>query len=275
MNMRLEIGGRNYFVVLETPYDISIPLKFNEAQPNTYNIPIATAKAVETDGLVGDTRRGGSCNFEAIQLIPHCNGTHTECVGHISLERISIYDTLSHSLCPTVVITVQPVNGEDCGDTYTPPLEKTDWVITRKSLAQLEEINRTTPEWLEAIVIRTLPNDISKRTRQYEQRPPPFFSKEAIEFLSELPVLHLLVDFPSLDRTYDEGKLFVHHRFWNVEQGSRDVDTKLHSLRTVTEFVFIENYIPDGKYFLNLQVAPFHSDAAPSRPVLYKIKEVN
>ena len=44
-----------------------------------------------SDGqFIGDTRMGGPCNFETYSITPHCNGTHTECVGHITNERVSI-----------------------------------------------------------------------------------------------------------------------------------------------------------------------------------------
>src|SRR5260221_10710090 len=75
--------------------DISIPLRFDGPQPNAYGVEAATAKACEYGKLVGDTRRGGNCNFEQVALIPHCNGTHTECVGHITKERISVRECLA------------------------------------------------------------------------------------------------------------------------------------------------------------------------------------
>ena len=101
--------------------------------------------------------------------------------------------------------------------------------------------------------------------------PPPFFSIEAMEYVSELGISHLLVDIPSVDRTFDEGKLSAHHIYWKVKQGSHKVDKNDHSLNTITEMVYINNKIEDGLYLLNLQIAPFVSDAAPSRPVIFRI----
>ena len=40
---------------------------------------------------------------------------------------------------------------------------------------------------------------------------------------------------------------------------------------TITEFIYVSNKIEDGTYFVNLQIAPFENDAAPSKPILYKI----
>src|SRR5215211_502321 len=84
-------------VRLDDPIDISIPLMFGGLQPNAYGAPPATSEVVCSGDLIGDTRRGGSCNFERYILIPHCNGTHTECVGHITHERISVRDCLRDS----------------------------------------------------------------------------------------------------------------------------------------------------------------------------------
>ena len=75
------------------PIDISIPLRFNGPQPNAYGVEPASASACEYGSLVGDTRRGGRVNFERVSFVPHCNGTHTECVGHITNERISVRDS--------------------------------------------------------------------------------------------------------------------------------------------------------------------------------------
>src|SRR5438045_8436978 len=87
MKTRFEIDGRINNVDLSDPIDISIPLQFNGPQPNAFGVKPATSKACEYGSLVGDTRLGGSVNFEQITLIPHCSGTHTESVGHIPNER--------------------------------------------------------------------------------------------------------------------------------------------------------------------------------------------
>jgi len=37
---------------------------------------------------------------------------------------------------------------------------------------------------------------------------------------------------------------------------------------TITELIYVPNEVLDGAYLLNLQIAPFESDASPSRPLL-------
>src|ERR671917_271108 len=103
MIISIEINERVYKIDAETPLDISIPLVFNGAQPNAYGVERAASKPCEADDLIGDTRRGGSCNFEQITMIPHCNGTHTESVGHITNERISVHDCLRDAFIPTTL----------------------------------------------------------------------------------------------------------------------------------------------------------------------------
>ena len=40
---------------------------------------------------------------------------------------------------------------------------------------------------------------------------------------------------------------------------------------TITELIYIPNEVIDGEYLLNLQFMPIENDAAPSRPILFKI----
>lgn len=270
MKLTVEIAGDTYHFE-DRSHDISIPMKFNGPQPNTYGVPAATAQAFEGGGFVGDTRRGGSCNFETYTFTPHCNGTHTECIGHIAKERISIHQKLKESLIPATLATVTPRS--QTKDTYTPELGESDKVIDRAMLeAALDSVEDA---FLTALVIRTSPNDDSKKSRDYMETPPAFFTLDAMKYIRSRGVKHLLVDLPSVDRLFDEGKLSAHHIYWEVPQGSNDVmpHEPLHSHATITEMIYAPDRIADGAYLLNLQIAPFVSDAAPSRPLLYTLQK--
>ncbi len=264
-----QINNRNYKIDLENPIDISIPLIFDGAQPNAFGVETATSKPCEAGDLIGDTRRGGSCNFEQVKFIPHCNGTHTESVGHITNQRISIHESLEDTLIPSTLITVEPVGAFDTDETYSVNLEKEDKLITKKSLENA--LGKADEDFLQGLVIRTLPNEESKLRRRYSENLPPFFSTEAMRFIAEKKVKHLLVDMPSIDRTFDEGKLSNHRIFWNIEPGSFELTGKSFPNRTITEMIFAANSVEDGKYILNLQIAAFIADASPSRPVLFQV----
>jgi Putative cyclase. len=278
MIVSIQIEEENFRVDVANPLDISIPLNFYGAQPNAYGVEKASAQAYETGALVGDTRRGGSCNFEKVSFVPHCTGTHTECVGHITHERISIRDSLHDAFIPAVLITVEPENARETQETYAAALNETDKLITKKSLENaLEKLKTKNPNPQirkpKAIVVRTLPNDDGKLSRTYLEKIPPFFSNDAMLFFREKGVEHLLCDLPSIDRLFDEGKLSNHRIFWSVEQGSFEISEKSSVHNTITELIYVPDEISDGEYLLNLQIAPFASDASPSRPVLFKIYE--
>jgi len=273
MEIKFKIDNKEYSCDTTKPIDISIPLKFNEIQPNTYDVDKATSKAYEKSDFIGDTRRGGGCNFEEYRLIPHCNGTHTECVGHISFERISIHNTLKDSLIASTLITVKPEKAFDTNDKYIPEKNEEDFMITKKILE--EKLVDSDKDFLEGLVIRTFSNDHSKISRRYMENQPPFFSIEAMEYIVSLNVKHLLMDIPSVDRTFEEGKLTAHHNFWNVSYESHEIDKENHSMKTITEMIYASNEVDDGKYLMNIQIPNFVADAAPSRIFLYKLRIKN
>lgn len=257
-------------------FDLSIPLKFDGAQPNAYGVDRATSDPVQAGALVGDTRQGGSINFEQYTFIPHCNGTHTECVGHITNERISVRDCLQDILVPAVLITVEPTGADEMAEARTANFDDSDRLITRTSLFErIASFQSDIPHSTiriphsKALIIRTLPNDESKLTAEYgEANIPPYFTADAMHLIVEQGFTHLLVDVPSIDRIFDEGKLINHRIFWNVEEGSFEVGHETRTNSTITELIYVPNEVADGEYTLNLQIAPFDSDCAPSRPVL-------
>ncbi len=252
---------------MNNPIDISIPLRFNGPQPNAYGVDPASAHACEYGSLVGDTRLGGSCNFERCTFIPHCNGTHTECVGHITNERISVIDCLKDVLIPARLVTVKTETLARSGETYPAICGASDSLISR---ALLEDAIGPNDAGDQALIVRTLPNDESKLTRLYDESYlPPFFTTEAMRLIVEYGYRHLLVDVPSIDRIFDEGRLSNHRIFWNVDDGSVEVKTETRMNNTVTELIYVPESVADGSYVLNLQIAPFASDAAPSRPVIF------
>lgn len=270
MKAELTIGGQTYGFDEAKPVDISIPLQFNGPQPNAYGVSPATSEACAAGELIGDTRRGGSCNFEQYTFIPHCNGTHTECVGHITHERISVQECLRDMFAPTILISVEPQPASKGRDTHSPAMSD-DLVITRQDIQ--DSFRRFGTFTYEALVIRTIPNPESKPARQYRDEIPPYFTREAMEYMVEMGVRHLLVDTPSVDRLFDEGRLSNHRTFWKVDQESFELSEAARRDCTITELIYVPNEVSDGRYLLNLQIAPFVSDASPSRPILFRLIE--
>ncbi len=274
MKNSLQFNGRNYDL---SPIDISIPLRFNGAQPNAYGVEPATSKPCEYGSLVGDTRRGGSVNFEQYTFIPHCNGTHTECIGHITQERISVRDCLKEVFMPAVLITVEPSKEQDdlviTSDAIAMAIKSEPGAIATGAFLPNRGSGERPPATgtRTALIVRTLPNDDNKLTRAYgAQSVPAYFTPDAMGFIVESGFKHLLVDLPSIDRLFDGGKLLNHRIFWNVEPGSFEVNDNSRINATITELIYVPNDVKDGEYLLNLQIAPFESDCAPSRPILLR-----
>jgi len=240
--------GKEFKVDFFKPIDISIPLSADKNCVSAWYVEPMKLEPVVNSNWIGDVNQGGSVNFRTITFNPHGNGTHTECIGHISKEFYTINKNLQRYLFVAELITILPTQ-----------LKNDDFVITKKALQICLE-NIITPE---ALVIRTLSNGSNKLTHQYSNTNPPYILKEGIEYLNEIGIEHLLIDMPSIDRENDEGKLEAHHAFWNYP-----INPQLH--KTITEFIYVPNEIYDGTYILNLQIAPFENDASPSKPILYK-----
>lgn len=267
--IKFTLNNREFSFDADKPLSIAVPMQFNGAQPNAYGVEKATSKACEAGEIIGDTRRGGSVNFEQVKFIPHCNGTHTECVGHITHERISVNDCLQDAFILANLITVLPEKAVDSSETYAVDLNDEDLLITRKALENFKF--QISDFKCEALIIRTLPNDESKLSRTYSEKIPPFFSTEAMKFIVDSGIKHLLCDLPSIDRIFDAGKLSNHRIFWNIGQGAFEITAESFIRNTITELIYVADQIKDGEYLLNLQIAPFQADASPSRPILFKL----
>lgn len=240
--------NKTYTIDLSKPLDISIPLVASDKNPNAWYIGQPKIEPVEDDGWVAKVSEGASVNFNNIYFNPHGHGTHTECYGHISEEFYSVNKALKQFFFLAELITVAPES-----------LGKEDEVISKKQIEKA--LNGAKPQ---ALIIRTIPNTLEKRSKQYSHTNWPYLLEEAALFLREIGVAHLLIDLPSVDREKDEGELLAHRAFWNYPNEPR-------KNATITEFIYVKNDIRDGTYFLNLQMASFVNDASPSKPVLYEL----
>nr|AAQ86993.1 N-formylkynurenine (aryl-) formamidase [Gemmata sp. Wa1-1] len=248
---QVTIGERIY--PLTKWVDISIPLDPHGPQPNAYGVPPATARPYSGEGFTLDTRQGGSCNCDVIELTPHCNGTHTESVGHLTTERFPLSKVTLPLFLPCALVSVTPEGRE----------------IRAEAIGRA--LANTPPEFLDALVVRTLPNDPNKVTRMWGNATTPYFAPDAMAVIRARNVRHLLVDLPSLDPLVDEGRLAAHRIFWSMPTGSKELPDAGACQRTVTEMIFVPDRVPDGRYALMIQVPPLVSDAAPSRPLLFDL----
>jgi kynurenine formamidase len=255
LKAKIQHNGQNFTVDFTQPLDISLPLSNTLENPIAWYQEIPEIYPVKMGEWIGKVSEGNSStNFNNIFFNPHAHGTHTECLGHITNDFYNVNDALKSYFFLAELISVTPeFNGEDN-------------VITKKQIEKaLKNKN------LEALIIRTLPNEQKKNFINYSNTNPPYLLEEAAIFIREMGIKHLLIDLPSVDKEHDEGKLLAHKAFWNVKNVvNLNTDARMNC--TITELIFVENKTEDGSYFLNLQIASFVNDASPSKPVLYKVE---
>lgn len=271
MQAHVAIDGREFGVDLSRPATLALELDFHGDQPRHFGAPRADSRPYETPGLDfrGSVEQGSSCNCELITLIPHCNGTHTECAGHLTRERLDAWRVVPGGLIPAVLVSLTPE--APGGEGSEPAPQAGDRLITRRAIERAWPAS--VPFAPRALVIRTLPNTPDKRARDYTGLNPPYLSQEAAALLVGRGVLHLVVDVPSIDRAHDAGRLTAHRLFFGLPPGAVQLAAAMRPGATVTELAFIPDILIDGAYLLELQVPALSGDAVPSRPLLYALRE--
>jgi len=241
LNTTIQVENKVYNIDLSKPLDISMTLRASEKNVTAWYIEEPKKEALLS------VANGESTNFNTFTFNPHAHGTHTECVGHITEKAYSINKCLKQFFFTAELITVAPEK------------EGEDMMVSKKQIQLF--LKQKTPD---ALVIRTMPNTSDKKSRQYSHTNWPYLKEDAVQFMRERGIKHLLIDQPSVDKEKDNGELLAHKAFWNVN-GDIRMDC------TITELIYVPNKVKDGSYILNLQIAPFDNDAAPSKPILYKI----
>ncbi len=252
MEVMISHSGRRFSANLQRPLDISLPLREGLYGVNCFFAPPMEATPVIAGDFIGSTKQGGPVNFFTVRLTPHGNGTHTESVGHIASEMLTINQSLKsfHFLARLMSI-------------FPEKLVSGDRVITED---QVTDLLAEDPK-VEALILRTMPNDHLKMQTNYSGANPPYLEAAAVRAMVEAGIRHLLVDLPSVDREEDGGQLLSHRAFWQYPERTR-TDC------TITELIYVDNTIRDGVYLLNLQIASFELDVSPSKPVLYELQPV-
>jgi arylformamidase len=303
----MNFGNGAVSVDLTNPISLAIDLDFSHAQPRHFGAPLATSRPFAVPGFSGSVAHGASCNCQTLTLVPHCNGTHTECVGHLTREPLDAHRVTPLGFVPAVLVSIEPVDAETSKDSTDPIPQPGDKLITRQALerswsaaavavvpephAGTDSESRTdsrsqparklataaseprlpTPFEPRALVIRTLPNSATKQHQDYSDSTPPYLTREAAELLVERGIEHLVVDLPSIDRSHDEGHLTAHRIFFGLPSGSTALAQATRARATVTELAYIPDAVSDGAYLLELQVPALGGDAVPSRPLLYRL----
>jgi len=246
--MYIQLGrkGNRYEVDLAQPIDCSSTYGNVKREPRAWFSAPVEINPVKVDDWVGAVKAGAPVNFFSVQLNPHGNGTHTECFGHISPEQHKVNDYFKdyHGFC-----AFMRINSRTVGD---------DRVVF------LEDLKKKKLRWANFLAIQV---DAEAFPQDYSGKNAAYFQAELLAYLAENGVKHFITNLPSVDREEDGGALAAHHAFWKYPQATREE-------ASITELAFFPKSLKEGEYFINLQVAPLHNDASPSRPLLYRLEKL-
>lgn len=244
MILSATVGGQRRSLDISRPIPISIPVRRTQAV-NAFGLPDPAFEPFRMGSFIGSVEDGGAVNCEVVHLAPHGNGTHTECIGHIAGRQYQLSECLLPAIMTATLVSVTPIN------------DGRGLSVSRGELEQKLDACSSS-----AVIVRTLPNSVDKRSRRWSGTQPPYMSTAAMQLLVDLNVHHLLIDVPSVDPEFDNGALEAHHIFWQWPNSPR-------FQCTITEMVYIPNDVPDGEYALTIGVAPLETDASPSTVILF------
>jgi arylformamidase len=265
----VEVDGVRYTVDLRNPHDLAIALDFNDTQPRWFGAAPAHSSPLVSGEFTGRVQTGASCNCSTVTLTPHLDGTHTECAGHLTLEKLEARRVVPVGFLRALVVSVTPTAAGRTEESSRPAPRADDLLITAAALTRAWPAE---PLFLpQALIVRTLPNTTLKRARDYRSEPAAFLSLAAAALLVERGIEHLVLDVPSADRADDGGQLSAHREFFGLPPGSVSLTAAGRAQCTITELAYVDDTVADGVYLLNLQIPALGGDAVPSRPLLFPV----
>ena len=269
MIAELSFGGQKLRAALDRGVSLAIAVEFGAPGPRHFGVGAPASRPFSVGNFSGSVATGASANCSTITLTPHCQMTHTESVAHLTREAGDAWRVVPRGPMPAVVVSVVPEQARESNETTDPQPFATDTLISKRRLRAAWPMTRMVDPV--AAIIRTLPNDSAKRTRDYSDLVPPYLTREAVEWLIEKRIEHLVLDVPSLDRTHDEGHLIGHRLFFGLPPGSSTRGDAARSRATITELAFVPDEVPDGPCVLALAVPAIGGDAVPCQPIVYPL----
>jgi kynurenine formamidase len=269
MQAELTYGGQKVRAALDRGVSLAIAVEFGAAGPRHFGVGAPESRPFAVGNFSGSVATGASANCSTVTLTPHCQMTHTESVAHLTREPGDAWRVVPRGLLPAVVVSVVPEPASESSESTDPQPWATDSLITKRRLRAAWPMTRMVEPL--AVIVRTLPNDGGKRTRDYSGAVPPYLTREAVQWLVEKRIEHLVLDVPSVDRTHDEGHLVGHRLFFGSPPGSTARGDAARSRATITELAFVPDEVPDGPCILSLAVPAIGGDAVPSQPIVYPL----
>lgn len=236
---------------------LALTLDFSRPHPRHFGAPAASSEAFKVGSFEGEVARGASCNCRQVQLIPHCNGTHTESASHLTIEQRPLQEILPAGPMAALLLTVSASDALSSAEDSIPAPQAGDRLVTRSAL--LSAWSRHATQQPPALLLRT--------GTDWSDPAPPFLSRQLVQELVARGITHLITDLPSVDRLADEGRLTAHRIFFGLPAGSTRLADAARATATITELAAFPAAIPDGPCAVQIQIPAWTGDAVPSRPL--------
>ncbi|MBU9810413.1 cyclase family protein [Rahnella sp. C60] len=259
---RIEIvyRGRTHIIHHQESIKLSAQLCFADNAVNLYGIAPAYEAPLKYENSQARVTSGGACNASLISFVPHCHGTHTECIGHILPEIHNVADLSMPLFMAATLIHVSLERVSKMKDRYNTHAEDNDWIITEEAINHA--LTPLGSDYLQALVITT-----DDKSWLPDGNGAPYFSHQAMERVLQLGVQHLFVDIPSIDKLHDGGLMDNHRCFWGMADPCNPITERRQA--SVTELIQLPEGIFPGHYFISLQLPDLTGDALPSKPLLF------
>jgi hypothetical protein len=181
MQLNIEWNGKSYRVQTENPIDLSIPLRNGNSNPNAFQIPHPVFEPIKVGDFVGSVAAGSSANCENLFINAHGNGTHTECIGHITKERITINQSLKEFFFVAQLLSLPK----------KPLFQNQEALLLKDAESKIRKD-------ISALLLRSEPNGDEKKLMNYSGNVPACIEPALATHIAELGIKHLLVDLPQL-----------------------------------------------------------------------------
>jgi kynurenine formamidase len=275
---RLRFGTLDLHTDFSRGLSLAIEQRFGAVQLQCFGAAPARSTPMAVGSFTGSVRTGASCNCSTLTLTPHCNGTHTECAGHLTAETLDVLDVLPTAPLLALLVSVEPEHAAGGDRVIGGAALERAWraaadggAVSASAGAGATAHGGPGERRATALVLRTLPNDSSKATRNYDQLAAPYLSLAAAEFVVQQGIEHLVLDLPSADRLDDGGALAAHRCFFGMPATGTALADARRAHCTLTELAFIADSARDGWHILQLHAPALGGDAIPSRPMLYPV----
>ena len=245
------------------PVGREIYFKGETRSPNAFHLSPITGKTVEFEGqFIGDVRRGGSCNVDTLQYVPH-GITHLETSAHILSPDASpptVKDIPLENLSGIVYLMDLSHSGTQKGESIRPDAVR----------EKLEKI--TLPVSMLALKTRAslLPQDYDFSGKDFLSLAPGA-AKVIHDYRSPNRIDCLILDLPSIDPESDGGKLLAHRNFFGLPLTG--VEAEDREKRALVELAWFGE-LEEGYYYAAITPPRFETNAVSTGIVFRPLVEM-